>query len=104
MIRWGVVIGVFVLGWKSMGWEGGVMALVIFGFLCIFFYTACDAWGAIKSELGRPRITNEDHSQNVHIHSATPGQPTSQEWAAIVEVGRRELQQQSRQKGISRGY
>jgi hypothetical protein len=95
--RWIIVLGVFALGYKSAGWAGGVMALVVFGFLAVFFYTACDAWSTITQSMNRPRITNEDHSQNLHVHngSTMPGQPTSQEWAGIVEVGRQHYQTQT---------
>lgn len=103
VIRWLVVVGVFLLGVKADGFAGGICAFVVFGISCILFYTACDAWSALKEGMSRPRITHQDHSQNLHVHTgeSMPGQPTEVEWAAIVEVGRRQIE---RPKGNLGGY
>jgi len=99
--RWLVLVGILAVGVRSGGFVGGITALIVFGIFCITFYTACDAWGAITGAMNRPRISVEDHSQQVHVHTgeSRPGQPTEIEWAAVVEVAR-----QHRPKGIQGGY
>lgn len=103
--RYGLVVAIFAIGFKVEGLAGGTMAVVIFGFFAIMFYTACDAWATIRNEVARGRVTNEDHSQTLHVHTgeSMPGEPTSREWGAIVEVARR-YENNNRQRGIQNGY
>jgi hypothetical protein len=103
VIRLAIVAAVVLLGAKEGGFGGAICAFTVFGIFSILFYTACDAWGALKEGMSRPRITHQDHSQNLHVHTgqSMPGEPTEREWAALIEVGRRQIE---RPKGISNGY
>lgn len=96
--RYAIVIGVALLGAHAQGFAGAIMALVIFGVLACAFYTATDAWSSAKQAFSKPRITNEDNSQTLHVHTgeSMPGQNI--DWPAVVEVGR-----QTRQKGNYNG-
>lgn len=96
-MRYAIIGLVFLIGLKAEGISGGFMAVVIFGIMLVCFYTACDAWESVKGAVG-PRQQTEITEQHLHVHTGEtmPGQPTSQEWAGIVEVGR---QNYNRQRG-----